>query len=340
MAQLDHPDVKTPPASAKTSLTDNDNKFQHGSASMTQIPLQGSPKQAVWISGIWIIINTVATVGIVFTNKAIFSDPALRHCQLSFASFHFLVTWLALHVLSKPPLSLFVPRRAATRQMIPLAMAMCLNVILPNMSLAYSSVMFYQLARILVTPAVALMNLLLYREILPLSAVLALVPVCFGVGLFTYSDSSKAVDGAVSQTSTLGVVFAFTGVFASALYTIWIASYHRKLQMSSMQLLHNQAPISSILLLYVIPFLDVLPDQRAVPIHRWFMVALSGVLASLINISQFYIVAQTGPVSSTVVGHVKTCTIVALGWAFSGRDINERSVVGVFIAVGGIIVWV
>ncbi|EEU43075.1 uncharacterized protein NECHADRAFT_46748 [Fusarium vanettenii 77-13-4] len=305
---------------------------------MSQVSLKDSPKQAIWISGLWIIINTIATVGIVFTNKAIFSDPALRHCQLSFASFHFLVTWLTLHVLSKSPLSLFVPRRAATRQMIPLAMAMCFNVILPNMSLAYSSVMFYQLARIPVTPAVALMNLLLYREILPLLAVFALVPVCVGVGMFTYSDSSRTVDGEISQTSTLGVVFAFTGVFASDLYTIWIASYHRKLQMSSMQLLYNQAPIASLLLLYIIPFLDVFPDQRTVPIHRWFMIALSGVLASLINISQFYIVAQTSPVSSTVVGHVKTCTIVALGWALSGRDINEWSVVGVFIAVGGIIV--
>ncbi|RSL56682.1 hypothetical protein CEP54_008720 [Fusarium duplospermum] len=336
MARLDHPDVKTPPASAKRSLTDYD-KLQHDSSAMAQVQLEDSPKHAIWITGLWIIINTIATVGIVFTNKAIFSDPALRHCQLSFASFHFLVTWLTLHVLSKSSLSLFVPRRAATRQMIPLAMAMCLNVILPNMSLAYSSVMFYQLARILVTPAVALMNLLLYREILPLPAVFALVPVCVGVGLFTYSDSSKTVDEGVSQTSTLGVIFAFTGVFASALYTIWIGSYHRKLQMSSMQLLYNQAPIASILLLYAIPFLDVLPNQRAVPIHRWFMIALSGVLASLINISQFYIVAQAGPVSSTVVGHVKTCTIVVLGWALSGRDINEKSVMEVFIAVGGII---
>ncbi|UPK93663.1 hypothetical protein LCI18_004598 [Fusarium solani-melongenae] len=338
MAQFDHPDVKTPPALTKTSLTDND-KLQHDSLPMAKVSLKESPKQAIWISGLWIFINTMATVGIVFTNKIIFSDPTLRRCQLSFASFHFLVTWLTLHVLSKS-LSLFVPRRAATRQMVPLAMAMCFNVILPNMSLAYSSVMFYQLVRILVTPAVALMNLLLYREILPLPAVFALVPVCVGVGLFTYSDSSKTVDGVVSQTSILGTVFAFTGVFASALYTIWIASYHRKLQMSSMQLLYNQAPIASLLLLYVIPFLDVFPDQRIVPIHRWLTIALSGVLASLINISQFYIVAQTGPVSSTVVGHVKTCTIVALGWALSGRDINEKRVAGVFIAVGGIILWV
>ncbi|KAI6376532.1 hypothetical protein MCOR25_002743 [Pyricularia grisea] len=59
--------------------------------------------------------------------------------------------------------------------------------------------------------------------------------------------------------------------------------------------------------------------------------------ASLINISQFFIIAQTGPVSSTVVGHVKTCTIVALGWITSGRAIGDKSVLGVFIAIGGIV---
>lgn len=57
----------------------------------------------------------------------------------------------------------------------------------------------------------------------------------------------------------------------------------------------------------------------------------------MINISQFYIVAQTGPVSSTVVGHVKTCTIVAVGWATSGRSVGDTAIIGVFIAIGGII---
>ena len=62
----------------------------------------------------------------------------------------------------------------------------------------------------------------------------------------------------------------------------------------------------------------------------------SGGFASLINISQFFIIAQTGPVSSTVVGHVKTCSIVALGWATSGRAIGDKSVLGVMVAIGGI----
>lgn len=62
--------------------------------------------------------------------------------------------------------------------------------------------------------------------------------------------------------------------------------------------------------------------------------------AALINLSQFFIIGQTGPVSSTVVGHLKTCLIVALGWLTSGRSVGDRSIVGVFIAVGGIISWV
>lgn len=285
----------------------------------------------------WMVINTLATIGIVFTNKAIFSDPSLKLVQLTFAAFHFFVTWLTLYVLSRPRMAYFVPRRTTIRDIIPLSIAMSLNVILPNLSLAFSSVTFYQVARILLTPTVALMNFVLYKSTLPRNAILALIPACAGVGMVSYYDSLPTSDANVKTTSGLGVIFAFSGIFASSLYTVWIASYHRKLQMTSMQLLYNQAPVSAVLLLYVIPFVDSFPIWSEVPINRWIMILMSGVFASLINISQFFIIAKTGPVSSTVVGHLKTCTIVALGWATSGRSVGDKSVVGVLIAVGGII---
>jgi solute carrier family 35 protein E3 len=56
--------------------------------------------------------------------------------------------------------------------------------------------------------------------------------------------------------------------------------------------------------------------------------------------SQFFIIAQTGPVSSTVVGHLKTCSIVALGWMASGRGVGDKSILGVIIAIGGIVAYV
>ncbi|EKD13543.1 uncharacterized protein L3040_008590 [Drepanopeziza brunnea f. sp. 'multigermtubi'] len=296
-------------------------------------PKEASTRQAV----VWMVVNTLATIGIVFTNKAIFSDPSLKLVQLTFAAFHFFITWLTLFTISRPRFAYFVPRKVAIKEIIPLAIAMSLNVILPNLSLAFSTVTFYQVARILLTPMVALMNFVLYRATLPRMAIYALIPACAGVGMVSYYDSLPSADASVKTTSTLGVIFAFTGIFASSLYTVWIASYHKKLQMNSMQLLFNQAPLAAFMLLYVIPFVDTFPTWTEVPVNRWVMILFSGFFAMVINISQFFIIAQTGPVSSTVVGHVKTCSIVALGWMSSGRAVGDKSIIGVFIAIGGII---
>jgi len=300
---------------------------------------QPAPDNSTRTAAIWMVVNTLATIGIVFTNKAIFSDPSLKLAQLTFAAFHFFITWLTLFTLSRPRFAMFVPRRVAIKEIIPLAIAMSLNVILPNLSLAFSTVTFYQVARILLTPVVALMNFVLYKSTLPRNAIYALIPACAGVGMVSYYDSLPSADATIKTTSGLGVIFAFSGIFASSLYTVWIASYHKKLQMNSMQLLFNQAPLASFMLLYVIPFVDTFPVWTEVPVSRWVMIMMSGFFACIINMSQFFIIAQTGPVSSTVVGHVKTCSIVALGWITSGRAVGDKSILGVFVAIGGIIAY-
>ncbi|KAL7918016.1 triose-phosphate transporter family domain-containing protein [Trichoderma austrokoningii] len=286
----------------------------------------------------WMTVNTLATV---FTNKALFLDPQWKQCQLTFAFLHFLMTWFTLFLLSRSSIGVFVPRPALIHHTMPLATAMCFNVILPNLSLAYSTVTFYQIARIVLTPTVAVMNFILYREVLPREAILSLIPACLGVGMVTYYDSLPTDDETIKTTSTLGIIFAFTGIFASSLYTVWIAAYHRKLGMNSMQLLYAQAPIACLLLAFFNPFFDKLELSARMPRYpnAALLVLASMVLASLINISQFYIVAQTGPVSSTVVGHVKTCTIVGLGWILSGRPISDKSALGVVAAITGIAMY-
>lgn len=167
---------------------------------------------------------------------------------------------------------MFVPKRAAVREILPLAASMCFQVILPNLSLAYSSVTFYQLARILLTPVVALLNYALYKLKIPRAAVWPLVPVCVGVAIVSYYDSKPSADANVKTTSFWGAVFALTGVGASSLYTVWIGHYHKKLQMSSMQLLMNQAPVGALLLLYAIPWIDSAPDFGAVPFSMWTLI--------------------------------------------------------------------
>ncbi|KAI5844581.1 hypothetical protein DFP73DRAFT_526955 [Morchella snyderi] len=269
----------------------------------------------------------------VFTNKRIFQHPSFAASQTSFASFHFLFTTLTLLLLSRPPLSLFTPSRTPLTTILPLALAICLNVILPNLSLAHSSIPFYQTVRILLTPLVALLNLALYHTTIPIPAALALIPVCAGVALTSYSDTHTAHP---TRTSPAGAAYAFTGVLASALYTVWIGSYHRRLGLSSMQLLLNQAPVAGMLLAACAPLVDNVPAVVVeVEVAMWWLVLLSGALASVVNLSQFYVVREAGAVGSTVVGHVKTCVIVMMGWWVAG-GVEAGSVVGVGVAMGGV----
>jgi len=265
-------------------------------------PPQPTHDSSVRSAFVWMVVNTLATIGIVssksqladimreanqvllqvFTNKAIFSDPTLKLAQLTFAAFHFFITWLTLFTLSRPRFAMFTPRRVAIKEIIPLAVAMSLNVILPNLSLAFSTVTFYQVARILLTPMVALMNFVLYKSTLPRNAIYALIPACVGVSMVSYYDSLPSADASIKTTSSLGVIFAFSGIFASSLYTVWISSYHKKLQMNSMQLLFNQAPLAAFMLLYVIPFVDTFPVWTEVPINRWIMIMMVRILSSIV----------------------------------------------------------
>jgi solute carrier family 35 protein E3 len=68
---------------------------------------------------IWTAINMAATIGIVFTNKAIFNDPAFKLMQTSFASFHFVCTGLTLWVVSRKSIGAFIPKRAGVVEMLP-----------------------------------------------------------------------------------------------------------------------------------------------------------------------------------------------------------------------------
>ena len=158
--------------------------------------------------------------------------------------------------------------------MLPLGVAMCLNVILPNLSLAFSSVAFYQLVRVLLTPLTAIINFVFYSVKIPRQAVYTLFPICMGVGIMSYYDTQKKHGTAAqSPTTTLGVFFALAGVVASAFYTVWIGTYHKKFNLNSMQLLFNQAPISAFLLLYVIPFTDQTPEWSTLGSEKYVLIA-------------------------------------------------------------------
>ncbi|KAK5135393.1 hypothetical protein LTR08_005335 [Meristemomyces frigidus] len=284
-------------------------------------------------------INTAAAVGLVFVNKRIFEDPALRHAQVTFAAMHFAITAGTLYIASLPAVNMFQRRQLSVLQILPLAIAMILSVVLTNASLAFSSIQFYQVARVLVTPCVALLEFLVLKKRIPTVAALTLIPVCIGVAVVSYFDTSAKPTSTTRGTSPLGVMFAFISLFATATYTVLIKKYHQTTGCESAQLLLNQAPVSVLVMMYIIPFSDDVTVWHTVPLSTWAIILLSGVLACLLHISQFLIIDGAGPVASTVVGHFKTCLIISIGWIYSQKPLKDGSMVGILLAVGGIVAY-
>ena len=169
---------------------------------------------------------------------------------------------------------MFETKKVDPIRILPLALGMIFNVVLTNTSLAYSSIQFYQVSRVFLTPTVALLNYMISRTTIPSHAVLTLVPVCVGVGIVSYFDTKPTPGSKAAVTSPIGVLFAFGGVFASSIYTVWIKKYHNVLQCSSMQLLFNQAPVSVLLMLYVIPFSDDVTAWRVISGPLWMLIGL------------------------------------------------------------------
>lgn len=271
----------------------------------------------------------------VFCNKAIFTDKSFSQCQAAFASFHFFITGATLYMLSRPTFAMFDPKRIAVPQMLPLAIAMAGNVVGMNLSLQVSTITFYQITRVLLTPCVAVINFFFYKKSIPRSAAYALIPMCFGVALISYYDQKPApIAGApIKAVGGLSVLIALVSVGVSGIYTVWVGTYQRKYEVNGFQLLFNQAPLGAVILLYVVPWTDKFPALDQAPTNVWLMIALSGLLAAMINVSQFFIIGNAGAVESTVVGHMKTCLIVVIGAFTGGRIITDKAALGIMLAL-------
>lgn len=233
---------------------------------------------------------------------------------------------------------MFAPKYIPITNMIPLAVAMAMNIIGMNLSLQISTITFYQITRVLLTPTVAVINFFFYKKSIPRLAAYALMPMCFGVGLISYYDVKPAPSpGApIKDVGALSVIVAFGSVFISGIYTVWVGTYSRKYDVNGFQLLYNQAPLGGVLLLYIVPWTDKFPALDQAPVNKWVMILFSGFLAAMINVSQFFIISGAGAVESTVVGHLKTVLIVVIGAFTGGRIITDKAALGILLALGSI----
>jgi len=271
-------------------------------------------------------LNILASTGVVIVNKWIFN-----HHRFPFATFltilHFSCTWLVLEFCARR--GLFEKKRVAPLTMAPLCAVFCGFVLLTNLSLQYNSVGFYQCAKILTTPCIALMQHYLYQTEFSKPIKYALALVCVGVGIATVTDVELNMNG---------TVIAMLAVVVSSLYQVWVGGKQTEFDVNAWQLLHNQSLLSALMLVAVLPFFESLTRLRQVHVTVALVwhISLSIAFAILLNVTLFMVIGRTSAVTYNVAGHLKTVLVLLFGFVVFHYPVELKNMAGIVLTLAGV----
>jgi len=121
------------------------------------------------------------------------------------------------------------------------------------------------------TPCVAVLQYFFLGKSVSRLTIGALASVCIGVAL---------TNTGAAETTTIGASIAVAAFTVTAFYQVWIGKKIKEFAVSSPQLLLNQAPISVLLLAFMAPFFDTVPDIKIIPNDTLVALFLSGLAAA------------------------------------------------------------
>lgn len=274
-------------------------------------------------------LNVTASCGTIFLNKLLFQTYKFKFGTV-LTVFHFIVTFLL--VLLCAYFKLFTVKRLDWKRVLPISLAFCGYVVFNNISLLYNSVSFYQVMKILCTPAIIAIETLVYHKPTSFQIKLTLIPVCFGIFITVFTD----VD-----INLVGTFFAIVAVGSNAMYTIYGKRKQNELNVNAMQILLYQSIMSAVILAFCIPVFDdvkELMNYEFTP-QNILVIFLSCVTAFLVNLSFFLIVGKTSPLSVNVLGYFKTCVVFIGGVMFFDTNADFKNICGITLTMIGVLFY-
>ena len=161
-------------------------------------------------AGLYLLINILSGTGIVFANKAVFS---LLH-------FHFIYALTFTHAVTTAAgmalfgaVGLFELKQLPVLQVLPLAAAFVGYIVFWNLSLQINPVGFYQLSKIMITPAVVVLEIFISDKWPTKGEQAAIATLCVGVALATVTDPSVSAN-------VIGLMIGASAVGFTAIYQV------------------------------------------------------------------------------------------------------------------------
>uniref|UniRef100_A0A0D3EK06 Sugar phosphate transporter domain-containing protein n=1 Tax=Oryza barthii TaxID=65489 RepID=A0A0D3EK06_9ORYZ len=275
-------------------------------------------------------LSVVSSVSIVICNKALMSSLGFNFAT-TLTSWHLLVTFCSLHVALC--MKLFEHKPFDARTVMGFGVLNGISIGLLNLSLGFNSVGFYQMTKLAIIPCTVILETLFFRKKFSRNIQLSLSVLLFGVGVATVTDL---------QLNAVGSVLSLLAIITTCIAQIMTNTIQKKFKVSSTQLLYQSCPYQALTLFIVGPFLDgFLTNQNVFAFDYTsqvvFFIVLSCLISVSVNFSTFLVIGKTSPVTYQVLGHLKTCLVLAFGYVLLHDPFSWRNILGILIAVIGMV---
>ncbi|CAO2816048.1 unnamed protein product [Amaranthus hypochondriacus] len=277
-------------------------------------------------------LSVVSSVSIVICNKALISSLGF-HFATTLTSWHLLVTFCSLHVALQ--MKFFEHKPFERKAVLGFGILNGISIGLLNLSLGFNSVGFYQMTKLAIIPCTVFLETVYFKKKFSRSIQSSLAVLLIGVGIATVTDL---------QLNALGSFLSFLAVVTTCVAQIMTNTIQKKFKVSSTQLLYQSSPIQAATLLISGPFLDKLLTNQNVFAFKYtsqvvMFIILSCLISVSVNFSTFLVIGKTSPVTYQVLGHLKTCLVLAFGYILLHDPFSWRNILGILIALIGMILY-
>ncbi|GMP88931.1 hypothetical protein CsSME_00040732 [Camellia sinensis var. sinensis] len=244
-----------------------------------------------------------------------------------------MVTYCTLHVAQR--LNFFENKAVDMKTVILFGILNGISIGFLNLSLGFNSIGFYQMTKLAIIPFTVLLETLFLNKQFSQKIKLSLFLLLVGVGIASITDL---------QLNLVGTILSLLAIATTCVGQILTNTIQKRLNVSSTQLLYQSAPFQAAILFVSGPFVDQCLTKQNVfafkysPIVLGFII-LSCLIAVSVNFSTFLVIGKTSPVTYQVLGHLKTCLVLAFGYTLLHDPFTSRNIIGILIAILGMVLY-
>ncbi|GJP35224.1 hypothetical protein CLOM_g19732 [Closterium sp. NIES-68] len=277
-------------------------------------------------------LSVVSSVSIVICNKALLS---LFHFNFAttLSSWHLVITFLSLHIART--IGFFEHKAFDPKVVVGFGLLNGASIGLLNLTLGFNSVGFYQMTKLAIIPCTVCLQTLFLKMRFSVQVQASLLVLLLGVGIATITDL---------ELNFVGTVLAALAIVSTCVAQIMTNTIQKGYKVSSTQLLYQSSPFQALILILSGPFVDAYLTGNNVFAFNYDFTVLSFILLSCfiavaVNFSSFLVIGKTSPVTYQVLGHLKTCLVLGLGYLVLNNPFSWRNVGGILVALVGMMAY-